>query len=190
MLRPSILAPSAAWLSRAPPHSGHGSNVATRSIAARMCGCAVSTSLDRKVRSKRLTSPSYFRFRPLISTLASGPRRNCSHSASEKSASFLSGSKWPDSAYIRHCQESTPKFGSVIAPSLSDRPRSTIASTSTVDTWPIPSHSRHIPCGSLKENRLEWPTYGLASRLKSSRSIEYASVAVPTVEREFAPMRS
>ena len=47
-----------------------------------------------------------------------------------------------------------------------------------------------MPCGSLKENRLEWPTCGSASRLKISRSIEYASVAVPTVEREFAPMRS
>ena len=39
MLRPSIRAASAAWLSRAPPHSGHGSKVATRSIAARTCGC-------------------------------------------------------------------------------------------------------------------------------------------------------
>ena len=74
----------------------------------------------------------------------------------------------------------------MIAPSLSDWLRSTIASTSTVDTRPIPSHSGHMPCGSLNENRLEWPTCGSPSRLKISRSIEYASVAVPTVEREFA----
>jgi hypothetical protein len=73
MLRPSIFAASAAGLRRAPPQSGHGAKVATRSMARRMCGCAVSTSLDRKVRSKRLTRPSYLRFRPRIWTLFSSP---------------------------------------------------------------------------------------------------------------------
>jgi hypothetical protein len=91
---------------------------------------------------------------------------------------------------MRHCHESTPKFGSVIAPSFSDLPRSTISSTSTVDTRPIPSHVGHMPCGSLKLNTFEGPAYGSPRRLKTSRSIVYASVAVPTVERAFAPIRS
>ncbi|GAC1450815.1 MAG: hypothetical protein PVSMB10_05290 [Pseudarthrobacter sp.] len=34
------------------------------------------------------------------------------------------------------------------------------------------------------------PTCGVPSRLKRIRSMAFASVAVPTVERGFAPMRS
>lgn len=44
--------------------------------------------------------------------------------------------------------------------------------------------------GTLNENALGGPMYGSPSRLNSTRSIALASVAVPTVEREFAPMRS
>ena len=77
----------------------------------------------------------------------------------------MSASKKPDSAYMRQPQESTPKLGSVIAPSLRDRLRSTIASMSIVDTRPMPSQPGHMPCGSLKEKRLEWPMYGSLSRL-------------------------
>jgi hypothetical protein len=44
--------------------------------------------------------------------------------------------------------------------------------------------------GTLKEKALEDPMCGLPRRLKSTRSIALASVAVPTVERAFAPMRS
>jgi hypothetical protein len=42
----------------------------------------------------------------------------------------------------------------------------------------------------LKEKAFDDPMYGLPSRLKRTRSIAFASVAVPTVERELAPMRS
>ena len=42
----------------------------------------------------------------------------------------------------------------------------------------------------LNENALAGPMCGLPSRLNSTRSIAFASVAVPTVERELAPMRS
>ncbi len=42
----------------------------------------------------------------------------------------------------------------------------------------------------LNENALDDPMCGLPMRLKSTRSIAFASVAVPTVEREFAPIRS
>jgi hypothetical protein len=42
----------------------------------------------------------------------------------------------------------------------------------------------------LKENAVGGPTYGLPRRLKRMRSIALASVAVPTVERGLAPIRS
>ena len=81
---------------------------------------------------------------------------------------------------------------------------------------PIPSHRGHMPpwyttsrtttrfpapfstfmaplafrVGTLNEYAVDGPMDGLASRLKSTRSIALASVTVPTVEREFAPIRS
>ena len=44
--------------------------------------------------------------------------------------------------------------------------------------------------GTLKENALGEPMCGCPSRLKRMRSIALASVAVPTVERALAPIRS
>ena len=44
--------------------------------------------------------------------------------------------------------------------------------------------------GTLKENAVGGPTCGLPSRLNRMRSIALASVAVPTVDRGFAPIRS
>ena len=44
--------------------------------------------------------------------------------------------------------------------------------------------------GTLKEKALAEPICGLPRRLHSTRSIALASVAVPTVERELAPIRS
>ncbi len=44
--------------------------------------------------------------------------------------------------------------------------------------------------GTLKENALGEPMCGCPSRLKRMRSIALASVAVPTVERGLAPIRS
>ena len=44
--------------------------------------------------------------------------------------------------------------------------------------------------GTLKEKAFDEPMCGLPMRLKSTRSIALASVAVPTVERELAPIRS
>jgi hypothetical protein len=42
----------------------------------------------------------------------------------------------------------------------------------------------------LNENAVGGPMCGVPSRLKRIRSIAWASVAVPTVERGFAPIRS
>ena len=44
--------------------------------------------------------------------------------------------------------------------------------------------------GTLKEKALDEPMCGLPRRLNSTRSIALASVTVPTVERELAPIRS
>jgi hypothetical protein len=83
-------------------------------------------------------------------------------------------------------------------------------------TEPMPSHRGHMPPvtsklrfsvffpaafsiemaptpradAMLKENALDEPMCGLPRRLNNTRSIALASVAVPTVERELAPMRS
>ena len=83
-------------------------------------------------------------------------------------------------------------------------------------TAPIPSHRAHMPPswvnsrrsvflpdapstviapapvtdGMLKANACAGPMCGCPSRLNRMRSLALTSVAVPTVEREFAPMRS
>ena len=83
-------------------------------------------------------------------------------------------------------------------------------------TVPIPSHRGHMPPvtensrrsltdvpprsyvtapaplteATLKEKAWGGPTCGCPSRLKMIRSMALTSVAVPTVERELAPMRS
>ena len=82
-------------------------------------------------------------------------------------------------------------------------------------TAPMPSHRGHMPPvtvkvrfsvlpapfstvidptartdGTLNEKALDEPMCGLPRRLNSTRSIALASVAVPTVERELAPIRS
>ena len=44
--------------------------------------------------------------------------------------------------------------------------------------------------GTLKENAVGGPMYGVPSRLNRTRSIALASVTVPTVERALAPIRS
>ncbi len=82
------------------------------------------------------------------------------------------------------------KPGTVIAPSLSERSRSTSWSMSIADTRPSPSHTGHMPSGLLNPNAVDVPTCGTPTRLKTIRSIVWASVAVPTVDREFAPIRS
>ena len=86
---------------------------------------------------------------------------------------------------------------------------------SMVETRPSPSQSGHIPpvilisrcsgsarprsrvisplalpAGMLKLNALDGPTCGRPSRLNSTRSMSYASVAVPTVDRALAPIGS
>ncbi len=84
----------------------------------------------------------------------------------------------------------TPKFGTVTAPSLSERSTSTSWPMSRSDTRPIPSHRVHIPSAVLKLNAVDVPTCGSPSRLKMIRSMVCASVAVPTVDRALAPIRS
>ncbi len=45
-----------------------------------------------------------------------------------------------------------------------------------------------MPAGSLKESATGCGTGGVPSRAKSTRNMVYASVAVPTVERELPPI--
>src|ERR1700682_343522 len=105
--------------------------------------------------------------------------------------------------------------GMVIAPSASDLESSKSCVRSMSETVPRPSQRGHMPpvlvnvCltvlpaprsiviaplpwteGTLKENAFEEPMCGCPSRLNRTRSIALASVAVPTVERALAPMRS
>ena len=47
-----------------------------------------------------------------------------------------------------------------------------------------------VRVGTLKENAVGGPTCGSPSRLNRIRSIALTSVAVPTVERGLAPIRS
>ena len=60
--------------------------------------------------------------------------------------------------------------------------------------WPSPFSIVMVPealtDGTLNENALEDPMCGLPIRLYSTRSIAWASVTVPTVERTLPPSRS
>ena len=104
----------------------------------------------------------------------------------------------------------------MIAPSFSDlvSSYSAVRSKSLID--PMPSQRGHMPPARengrlsvvfsppfsivtapapridavLKEKALGGPMWGCPTRLKRMRSMAFASVAVPTVERTFAPMRS
>ena len=102
------------------------------------------------------------------------------------------------------------------APSLSDLLSSYSADRSKSVTEPMPSQRGHMPPrrvnvafsvfvlsprstviaplavteGTLNEYALGEPMCGFPSRLKRMRSIALASVAVPTVERGLAPIRS
>ena len=103
------------------------------------------------------------------------------------------------------------------APSSSDRFSSYNADRSKSVTEPIPSQRGHMPPsrwkvafsvfvlpaprstviaplafteGTLNEYALGEPMCGCPNRLKRMRSIACASVAVPTVERGFEPIRS
>ncbi len=104
----------------------------------------------------------------------------------------------------------------VSAPSLSDLLSSYRADRSKSETDPRPSQRGHMPPVMLKlrrsftvfpprsnvtapaplseatlnENAWGEPMCGSPSRLKRMRSIALASVAVPTVERASAPIRS
>jgi hypothetical protein len=100
---------------------------------------------------------------------------------------------------------------------LSDKLSSYSADRSKSVTEPMPSQRGHMPPrrvkvafsvfvlpaprsmviaplarteGTLNENALAEPMCGCPSRLKRMRSIALASVAVPTVERGFEPIRS
>ncbi len=99
-----------------------------------------------------------------------------------------------------------------MAPSLSDLESSYSWVRSTSSTLPMPSQRGHMPPvrlklarlvspftvivpaarteAVLKENALGPPMCGLPSRLNRMRSMALASVAVPTVERALAPIRS
>ena len=70
----------------------------------------------------------------------------------------------------------------------------TVKKTFSVFVLPAPRSMVIAPLarteGTLKENALGGPICGCPSRLKRMRSIELASVAVPTVDRGFEPIRS
>ena len=127
----------------------------------------------------------------------------------------LSGSKKPQPRKMRPYQPSTLYPGIVSAPSLIDFCSSYSWVRSKSVTEPRPSQRGHMPPvrlnvaftvlrfprstviaplaltdGTLNENALGEPMCGCPSRLKRIRSIAFASVAVPTVERGSEPIRS
>ena len=128
----------------------------------------------------------------------------------------LLGSKNPQPLKMRPNQPSMLYPGMVRAPSLSDFVSSYSAVRSMSVTEPRPSQRAHIPpvmlklrrsftvCpprsmetapaplieATLKEYACGEPIYGWPSRLNKMRNSALASVAVPTVERAFAPIRS
>ncbi len=66
MFLPLIFEDRASALSRVPPHSGQVVNVTARSTKARMCGCSVSTSLERNDFWICGIRPTYVRLMPSI----------------------------------------------------------------------------------------------------------------------------
>ncbi len=216
MLTPLIFEERAPSLSRVPSHSGQVVNVIARSTKARMCGCIASRSLDRKDFWIDGMRPLNVRLMP--STLIFVGSR-WSRSCSSFFVYFLiglSGSKYPQPRKIRPNQPSMLYPGMVSAPSLRDLLSSYSAVRSKSVTAPRPSHRGHMPPvmlklrrslvvtpafsmvtapapeieATLKEYACGEPMCGSPSRLKRIRSMALASVAVPTVDRGSAPIRS
>jgi hypothetical protein len=65
--------------------------------------------------------------------------------------------------------------------------------TTFFSTWPplsVDITPLALRVGTLNEYAVGGPTWGVPRRLNRMRSIAWASVAVPTVERGLAPIRS
>ena len=145
---------SAAWLSRAPWHSGQVRG--RRYGATAFCTRWDSVLMSRRMyaRSNFSSTPTYEAFitlSPMGSLyLRSLPHRSRSISSGVKSRSFLSLSKKPDAVYAPTSQ--LTNTGTWIAPSLSDLSRSRKSSATTATLRPSPLHSGHMPAGSLNEN--------------------------------------
>src|SRR5579884_2183460 len=140
---------------------------------------------------KRVTMPSKVRLMsldPIFVLIFMGLQCNsASISFSVYLDNFLSGSNKPELMSRLQLQLSTLYSGKRIAPSFKDLDLSKNLLKSTSSLRPAPLHSGHIPCGSLKEKALAYPTYGLPTRENKSRSSVAISVTVPTVECEPPP---
>src|SRR5690554_4436351 len=213
MLMPRIFELLAAALSRVPSHSGHVANRAARSTNARRCGCRASTSLLSSDFCTRGTSPS--NVKPVVSwrTLRASPESRSWRCSGVRSRTGTSPGTTTVNTRTSHPSAVYP--GTLMAPSRSESDSSTSAARSISLTLPMPSQRGHTPpvtvklrataCPSprsttaspvpvadamLNENACAGPTYGSPSRLNRMRRRVCTSVAVPTVERTFAPIRS
>lgn len=120
-----------------------------------------------------------------MATLLPGrPRSRNFRSVSANWRTGLCGSSSVVFVYACPCQVPTANGGKRIAPSASDRSGSRMRSQSGRTVRPRPSHSGHMPDGSLNEYALARPALGLPCRENGTRITEYTSVIVPTVDRE------
>ena len=217
MLIPLIFDDRAASLSRVPPQSGQVVNVTARSTNARMCGCIASTSLDRndfwicrdqaRVRQVDAVDLDLGRLlveqvvQLLLGELADRLVRVEEAAAAEDAAvpavHAVAGDR--ERTLVERLavvvQRGQVEVGDR-AHALAARAHAAgAAERALLDLSCSPPFSTVIApapltVAVLKENALGEPMCGLPSRLNRMRSIALASVAVPTVERGLAPIRS
>ncbi len=182
---------SAAAFSRAPSQAPHTRSTVNRAAASRRFSDSAAVSRLRNSRSKRVTTPSNRMsadpVRMSRRTVNPEPCSSSRRSSSPNSASGRSLSKRPDPPYRFHSQLPTDRPGSSSAPSFSDFDQSIARSRSRWTVRPTPSHSGHIPAGSLNEYAVAPPALGVPHRENSTRITDQMSVAVPTVDRTLPP---
>lgn len=118
------------------------------------------------------------------------PERPRSRNSRSAAVNRPTGFCWSSSVVFRYacpCQVPTANGGKRIAPSAIDRSGSRMRSQSGRTVRPRPSHSGHMPDGSLNEYAVAGPALGVPYLENSTRMTEYTSVIVPTVEREWPP---
>ncbi|MEY9484861.1 hypothetical protein RKD26_000655 [Streptomyces calvus] len=177
MDRPPIRDASAASLSRAPRHAAQTPSARNSRTMSRVRPLIPARSRFRYSRSKRSARPSYSVVHvppvPCTVTLLPGrPRIRNSRSAAVNARTGLCGSSSSLLVYACPCQVPAANGGKRTAPSARERSGSRMRSQSGRTVRPSPSHSGHMPDGSLNEYAVAGPALGVPCRENSTRSTE------------------
>ena len=191
METPSMRQLRAGSLSRVPPQAGHGPDVVMRSIAVRMCGWRSAELLGQ-------VGPLEAGDQPPVGEVHL-PVLELDLVAVEQPLPLLVGVVAQLLGGVEEAgvgeDRPRPRVDGVTRESGSGPRRGCGRGRAArrrrcCDARPSPSHSGHMPAGSLKPRAEAGCTAGSPSRENRIRSSEELSVAVPTVDRALLPIRA